>query len=150
MQIVNEFDVPAAADAVFAFLLDPTRIASCVPGAQLGEVSSPDTFNGSAKIKVGAISITYRGTASITDRDEAARTATLEAKGREAGGPGTATATIQMSVTGGPEGAHVRLETDYRVTGRVANFGRGVMEDVARKLVGQTAGGIKEQLAPAG
>ncbi len=151
MQIENEFDVSAPPDTVFAFLLDVNRVAGCMPGAELSEVLDPTTFKGKVKIKVGPITVAYNGTARIVEKDEAAHVAVLEATGKETTGPGSANATARMSVVdNGSGGSTVKLATDYTVAGRVANFGRGVMEDVSRRLVSQMAACIKEQVEGAG
>lgn len=147
MQIENQFDVAAPPDTVYAFLLDVNRVAGCMPGAELSEVVDPTTFKGKVKIKVGPITVAYNGTARIVEKDEAARMAKLEASGKETTGPGSANATATMTVVDNGSGAStVRLATDFTVAGRVANFGRGVMEDVSRRLVGQMATCIKQQL----
>lgn len=150
MQIENAFEVAAPPDRVYAFLLDVNQVVHCMPGAELGEVVDPDTFKGRVRIKVGPITVAYNGTARITEKDEAARRAVLSAEGRETTGPGSARATATMMVEEAAGGSQVKLITDYTVAGRVANFGRGVMEDVSRRLVGQMADCIKQQLeAPA-
>lgn len=147
MQIENQFDVAAPPDKVFAFLVDVNRVAGCMPGAELSEVVDPTTFKGKVKIKVGPITVAYNGTARIIEKDDANRMAKLEASGKETTGPGSANATATMSVTENSAGAStVKLATDYTVAGRVANFGRGVMEDVSRRLVSQMADCIKSQL----
>jgi carbon monoxide dehydrogenase subunit G len=146
MQIENEFDVAAPPDRVFAFLLDVNRVVTCMPGAELAEVVDPETFKGRVKIKVGPITVAYNGTARISEKDQAARRAVLSADGRETTGPGSARATATMTVLEAPAGSTVRLATDFTVAGRVANFGRGVMEDVSRRLVGQMADCIKASL----
>jgi uncharacterized protein len=149
MQIQNEFEVAAPPERVYAFLLDVNRVVACVPGAELSEVVDPDTFKGKVKIKVGPITVAYNGTARIADRDEASHKATLQADGRETTGPGSARASAVMTVEPAPSGSKVRLETDFNVAGRVANFGRGVMEDVSRRLVTQMAACIKSNLEAA-
>jgi carbon monoxide dehydrogenase subunit G len=149
MQIQNEFEVAAPPDRVYAFLLDVNRIVNCMPGAELSEVVDPDTFNGKVKIKVGPITVSYKGTARIAERDEAAHSATLQAEGRETTGPGSARAKAVMTVEPAESGSRVRLATDFNVAGRVANFGRGVMEDVSRRLVSQMAACIKSNLEAA-
>ena len=93
MQIENSFAVKAAPDRVYEFLLDVNNVVSCVPGAELSEVVDPNTFKGKVRIKVGPVTVSYNGTARITSRDSATRTATLEAEGRETTGSGTAQAT---------------------------------------------------------
>src|SRR5262249_4965873 len=133
MRIENVFEVAAPSDRVYAFLLDVNRVATCLPGAELAEVVDPNTFKGKVKIKVGPITVSYNGTARIAERDEAGRVATLEAEGRETTGPGSARATARMSVLDAGGTSQVRLETDFTVAGRIANFGRGVMEDVAKR-----------------
>jgi carbon monoxide dehydrogenase subunit G len=149
MQIENEFEVAAPPDRVYAFLLDVNRVVTCMPGAELSEVVDPDTFKGRVRIKVGPITVAYNGTAHIAERDEASRAATLRAEGRETTGPGSARATARMSVVENGATSKVRLVTEYTVAGRVANFGRGVMEDVSRRLVGQMADCIKANLEAA-
>ena len=146
MQIENSFEVGAPPDRVYAFLLDVNRVVGCVPGAELSEVVDPTTFKGKVKIKVGPITVAYAGTARITDRDESARTATLEGEGRETTGPGNARAKAAMRVEESGSGSKVTVSTDFTVAGRVAQFGRGVMEDVSKSLVAQMAACIKSQL----
>jgi uncharacterized protein len=150
VEIENQFEVAASPDRVYSFLLDVNRVATCVPGAELSEVVDPTTFKGKVRIKVGPITVSYNGTASISERDEAARTATLQAEGRETSGPGSARATARMSVADAGGGTStVLLVTDYTVAGRIANFGRGVMEDVSKRLVSQMADCIKANLETA-
>jgi uncharacterized protein len=149
LQIENSFDVGAPPDRVYAFLLDVNRVVGCVPGAELSEVVDPNTFKGKVKIKVGPVTVAYAGTARITDRDEAARTATLEGEGRETTGPGNARAKANMRVEASGAGSTVTVSTDFTVAGRVAQFGRGLMEDVSKSLVAQMAACIKSQLETA-
>jgi len=150
MQIENSFAVGASPDTVFAFLLDVNRIVGCVPGAELSEVVDPDTFRGRVRIKVGPVTVAYNGTAHITERDEQARPATLQAEGRETTGSGSARATTTMSVAPDGAGSAVHFATDFTVVGRVAQFGRGIMEEVSRKLVGQMAECIRTKLEAEG
>jgi carbon monoxide dehydrogenase subunit G len=149
MQIENEFEVAAPPERVYAFLLDVNRIVNCMPGAELSEVVDPETFKGKVKIKVGPITVSYNGTARIAEREEATHRAVLHAEGRETTGPGSARATAVMTVEPAEAGSKVRLATDFNVAGRVANFGRGVMEDVSRRLVNQMAACIKSNLESA-
>ena len=146
MEMENTFEVAAPPERVYAFLLDPNRVALCLPGAELGEIVDPDTFKGRVKIKVGPITVAYNGTARISARDEAALRAELDAEGRETTGPGSARAHAVMTVTPAGSGSQVVIHTDYTVAGRVAQFGRGVMEDVSRRLIGQMADCIKAHL----
>jgi carbon monoxide dehydrogenase subunit G len=146
MQIENSFAVKAPPDRVYKFLLDVNNVVSCVPGAELSEVVDPDTFKGKVRIKVGPVTVSYNGTATITSRDAATRTATLKAEGKETTGSGSADATTVMSVAADGEHSTVTLATDFTVVGRVAQFGRGIMEDVSRHLVAQAAECIQSKL----
>src|SRR6202521_5988780 len=143
MQLENSFTVGAPPSRVFAYLLDVNKIVGCVPGAELSEVVDPTTFKGKVKIKVGPITVAYNGTARIADRDDANHAATLEADGRETTGPGSARAKARMTVEAEGAGSIVKIVTDYTVAGRVAQFGRGVMEDVSRRIVNDMAACIK-------
>ena len=149
MQLENSFEVGATPERVFAYLIDVNRVVGCVPGAELSEVVDPTTFKGKVKIKVGPITVSYAGTAKITDRDDAKHSATLEADGRETSGPGSARAKAYMSVEAGGPGSVVKIVTDYTVAGRIAQFGRGGMEDVSRRIVNEMAACIKANLEAA-
>jgi uncharacterized protein len=149
MQLENSFSVGAPPDKVFAYLIDVNKVVGCVPGAELSEVVDPTTFKGKVKIKVGPITVAYSGTAKIVDRDDAQHTATLEAEGRETTGPGSARAKALMSVDADGAGSTVKIVTDYNVAGRVAQFGRGVMEDVSRRIVNDMAACIKANVEAA-
>ena len=145
MQLENSFSVNAPPDRVFAYLLDVGKIVGCVPGAELVETVDASTFKGKVKVKVGPITVAYSGTARIADRDDSAHSATLEAEGRETTGPGSARAKAHMQVGPGSDGVGsvVKITTEYSVAGRVAQFGRGVMEDVSRRIVNEMAACIK-------
>jgi carbon monoxide dehydrogenase subunit G len=143
MQLENSFSVGAPPDRVFAYLLDVNKVVGCVPGAELSEVVDPTTFKGKVKVKVGPITVGYSGTARIADRNDASRSATLEAEGRETTGPGSARAKALMTVEADGAGSTVKIVTEYSVAGRVAQFGRGVMEDVSRRIVNDMAACIK-------
>ena len=145
----NSFDVEADPDAVYRFLLDVTEVVTCVPGAELTEVLDGDTYNGRMKVKVGAIVTSYKGTASIVDRDETTRSATLKAQGRETTGAGAATMEASLRVASTENGSTVSIGTDLTITGRVAQFGRGVIEDVSKHLVDQMANCIKQKIEQA-
>src|SRR5207244_11858469 len=107
------------------------------------EVVEPTTWKGKGKVKVGPITVAYNGTARITDRDDAGRSAAIEAEGRETTGPGSARAKAVMKVDAEGSGSMVKISTDYSVAGRVAQFGRGVMEDVSRRIINEMADCIK-------
>lgn len=149
MQLENSFEIGATPERVFAYLIDVNRVVGCVPGAELSEVVDPTTFKGKVKIKVGPITVSYAGTAKITDRDDAKHSATLAADGRETSGPGSARAKAYMSVEAGGLGSVVKIVTDYTVAGRIAQFGRGGMEDVSRRIVNEMAACIKANLEAA-
>jgi uncharacterized protein len=149
MQLENSFSVAAPPDRVFAYLLDVNKIVGCVPGAELSEVVDTTTFKGKVKIKVGPITVAYSGTAKIADRKDAQHSATLEAEGRETTGPGSARAKALMSVEADGAGSVVKIVTEYNVAGRVAQFGRGVMEDVSRRIVNDMAACIKANVESA-
>jgi uncharacterized protein len=146
LQIENSFEVAAPPDAVYQFLLDVNRVVACVPGAELSEVVDPNTFKGKVKIKVGPVTVAYAGTASIVERDQANRSAVLQGEGRETTGPGNARARATMHVSESGTGSLVTVSTDFTVAGRVAQFGRGLMEDVSKSLVAQMAACIKSKL----
>jgi uncharacterized protein len=149
MQLENSFTVGAPPSRVFAYLLDVNKIVGCVPGAELSEVVDPTTFKGKVKIKVGPITVAYSGTARIVNRDDANHAATLEAEGRETTGPGSARASARMTVEADGSSSVVKIVTDYNVAGRVAQFGRGVMEDVSRRIVNDMAACIKANVEAA-
>ena len=143
MQLENSFSVSAPPDRVFAYLLDVSKVVGCVPGAELTEVVDESTFKGKVKIKVGPITVAYNGTARIIGRDDARRVATLTAEGRETTGPGSARASATMTVHTAGEESRVEIVTEYHIAGRVAQFGRGVMEDVSRRLITDMANCIQ-------
>ena len=153
MIIENEFDVAATPDEVYKLMLDPERVGTCITGAQVTGRREDGSYDANVTVKLGPVKMTYRGTIAIVESDAAARTATMLAKGAEERGQGTAQATLHMAVTereGG--GSHVKVSADMLVTGRVAQMGRGVMQDVARRMIGQMAaehGGVARGRRPA-
>jgi uncharacterized protein len=145
MELENEFTVPVPKAQAWAVLMDVERIAPCMPGATFDGYEG-DGFNGRVKVKLGPITVTYAGTAKFVERDEEAGTATIEAAGKEARGPGTATAKIRAQMTEDGAATRVRVVTDLNVTGKPAQFGRGVMAEVGGKLVDQFATCLATQL----
>lgn len=144
MELTNEFEVTVPPDEAWKVLTDLERIAPCLPGAQLQEVEG-DTYRGSVKVKVGPITVTYKGTARFEELDEPGRKAVLLAEGRESRGQGNASATVTASLTdAGGDRTHVSVVTDLTVTGKVAQFGRGVLSDVSAKLLTQFAANLEE------
>ncbi|AZM50061.1 hypothetical protein DMB38_33550 [Streptomyces sp. WAC 06738] len=149
MELRHEFTVPVPADEAWRALLDIERIAPCMPGAAV-ESFDGETVRGTVKVKVGPITLTYRGTASFQEKDEAGRRMVLSANGKEARGTGTARATVtgELTETGG--GTRVSVVTDLAVTGRPAQFGRGVLAEVGDRLVGRFAECLAGKLADGG
>jgi uncharacterized protein len=145
MELEHTFTVPTGADEAFRILRDIERIAPCMPGATITSVEG-DEFEGKVKVKVGPIQVTYQGRAAFVDVDESARTATIEAKGKEARGTGTANATIRAACVEKGDQTEVRVTTELAITGKPAQFGRGVMADVGDKLLGRFADCLAEQL----
>jgi carbon monoxide dehydrogenase subunit G len=146
MHLNHEFVVPVPVEQAWSVLLDVERIAPCLPGATVDSVEG-DSFAGRVKVKVGPITVTYKGTAKFLQRDEESRRATIRAAGREARGSGTAAATVEVVMHDEGERTRVTLDTELAVTGRPAQFGRGVMVDVSNKLLGMFADCLERTLA---
>jgi carbon monoxide dehydrogenase subunit G len=146
VQLENSFTVPVPIDEAWRVLMDIERIAPCMPGAALDSVTGDD-FTGRVKVKLGPINLTYQGKASFIERDEAAHKAVIDARGKDQRGNGTAAAIVTATLA--PEGSVTRVDvlTDLNITGRPAQFGRGVMTDVGNKLLGQFADKLSAQLA---
>jgi carbon monoxide dehydrogenase subunit G len=136
MELSNEFRVPLPVGDAWALLTDVERIAPCMPGAQLEEIEG-DEYRGVVKVKVGPITAQYKGKATFVEKDDAAHRAVLRAEGRDTRGQGNANATVTATLASDGDGTAVKVVTDLTVTGRVAQFGRGVMADVSAKLLGQ-------------
>jgi carbon monoxide dehydrogenase subunit G len=146
VQLEHSFSVQADPDVTFAYLLDVNRVAACIPGISSVEEQSDNTFLGTLRVKVGPIAITYRGTATIVSRDDEHRRATLEAEGIEGVGAGRVKANAVMQVEPGSEGSTITITTDLAIAGRLAGFGRGIIDGVARRIVGEMARCISTQL----
>lgn len=138
MKIEDEFRVDVPVDEAWQVLLDVERIAPCMPGAQLQEIEG-DEYRGIVKVKVGPITAQYKGAARIVETDDAAHRLVLKAEGRDTRGQGNANATVTATLTSDGTGTVVHIDTDLNITGKVAQFGRGVMADVSSKLLGQFA-----------
>ncbi len=152
MKLENEFTVPAPLEQAWAVLLDVERVAPCLPGATVEPGGEAGEYAGTMTIKIGPITSRYRGTVKIESADEATRVAVMRAQAKDARGQGTASATITSSMEETPDGTRVMVETDLRVTGPAAQFGRGVMQDVSAKLMRQFADCLAGEMsaAPAG
>ncbi len=146
MELEHSFTVPVPMDRAWDVLLDVERVAPCMPGATLDSVNG-DEIAGRIKVKVGPISMTYAGTAKFTERDPAAHVMTLEASGKETRGAGTASAKVRSMLEGKGDETHVIVHTSLNVTGKPAQFGRGVMAEVGGKLIGIFADNLAAMLA---
>ncbi|MEU6142970.1 SRPBCC family protein [Streptomyces sp. NPDC047081] len=145
MELHHEFTVPVPVDDAWHTLLDIERVAPCMPGAAVEEYDGK-TVTGSVKVKVGPITVTYKGTAVFEEQDESAHRMVLIASGRETRGQGTARATVTGTLSESDGGTTVSVRTDLTVTGRPAQFGRGVMAEVGDRLVGQFAQCLSERI----
>ena len=139
MDLEHSFTVPAGVATSWKTLLDVERIAMCMPGASLTSLNG-DTFNGDVKVKLGPISMIYGGSATFTSKDEATHTVTIKASGSESKNTSTANATVVARLhEESPTSTRVDITTDLAITGKPAQFGRGVMQDVAGRIIGQFA-----------
>jgi carbon monoxide dehydrogenase subunit G len=138
MKLSNEMIVPAPVDEAWAVMLDIERVAPCLPGASI-DGSEGDEYRGTMKIKLGPITSSFAGRLKVEEADEGAHRAVLSARARDSRGQGTAAATITSTMAPADEGTRVTVDTDLRVTGPAASFGRGVMQDVSARLMGQFA-----------
>ncbi|GGB21468.1 carbon monoxide dehydrogenase subunit G (CoxG) family protein [Flexivirga endophytica] len=146
MQLVNEFEVELPPEQAWTLLTDVEKVAPCLPGASITSVDG-DEFHGQAKIKVGPITAQYKGVAQFTELDESARRAVLLARGKDSRGQGDATATVTAHLNPSGTGTRVTVETDLALTGKVAQFGRGVLADVSGALMGLFAQRLQEMVA---
>ncbi|GAA1255296.1 MULTISPECIES: SRPBCC family protein [Streptomyces] len=144
MRLDHSFTVPAAPDDAWKLFLDLGRVAPCMPGAVLDTLDG-DAFTGRVKVKVGAVQMSYRGEGTVT-RDESGRSMVLDLSGSETRGAGTANATVTASLAADPAGTRVRVSTDLDITGRPAQFGRGIMTEVGDRIVRQFADRLEELL----
>jgi uncharacterized protein len=136
MELTNDFEVAVPVDEAWAVLTDIERIAPCMPGAQLQEVEG-DEYRGIVKVKVGPITAQYKGKATFVEKDDTGHVAVLKADGRDTRGQGNANAVITARLAPAGESTKVSVHTDLTVTGKVAQFGRGVLADVSAKLLDQ-------------
>ncbi len=148
MELEHSFIIPVPPEQAWPVLLDVERIAPCMPGATVDSVDG-DVIKGRIKVKVGPVSLTYRGTAKFTERDPDAKVIVLEASGKETRGAGTASATVRATLEpeSGGEATKASMHTTMNVTGRPAQFGRGVMVEVGSKLVEQFAQNLRQLIA---
>jgi carbon monoxide dehydrogenase subunit G len=138
MELTHEFSVPVGIEQAWAVLTDVEGIAPCMPGAELREVEG-DEYRGVVKVKVGPITAQYQGKATITEKDTATHRIVVHAEGRETRGQGNASADVTATLAADGDSTTVSVLTDLNITGKVAQFGRGVMADVSTKLLNQFA-----------
>ena len=143
MELTNAFDVSVPVETAWNVLTDVERIAPCLPGAQLQEIEG-DEYRGVVKVKVGPITAQYKGKAVFVERDVAGHRVVLEASGRDTRGAGNASATITAVLEPAGDSTHVTVTTDLTVTGKVAQFGRGVLADVSAKLLDQFVDNLEQ------
>jgi len=146
MKLENRFTVPVPVDEAWRVLLDVERIAPCMPGATLTSVEG-DEFEGKVKVKLGPINLTYGGKARFVSKDDATHVAVIDGSGKETRGTGTAKALITCRLVDKGDTTDVEVDTDLNVTGKPAQFGRGVLADVSSKLVDQFAACLSDEIA---
>ncbi|SDP02596.1 Carbon monoxide dehydrogenase subunit G [Actinokineospora alba] len=147
MQLEHRFTVPADIDTVWAALMDPERVAPCMPGATLTEYSGT-TFTGTVKVKVGPISLLYKGSGEFVETDEDAHRTTIKASGKDSRGNGTATATVTVTLVENGTNTDGEVRTDLAITGKPAQFGRGLISEVGTKILNTFADCLAKKLAP--
>lgn len=149
MELINEFRVGVSVPEAWKVLTDVERIAPLLPGAQLQEVEG-DEYRGVVKVKVGPITAQYKGSATFLEQDEGGGRVVLKASGRDTRGQGNASAIITAVMTPDGDATKVVVTTDLTITGKVAQFGRGVLAEVSAKLMGQFVDALHEDLATSG
>jgi carbon monoxide dehydrogenase subunit G len=149
INLKQTFRVNAPVEEVWRFLLDPEQVVTCMPGAALDSVEGNDTFLGNIKVRVGPITASYKGRVRFTKVDHNAHVIEMTADGTETGG-GTAAGTMSSSVEASPEGGtEVTAEANAEVTGRVMQFGRGMVQGITEQLFRQFAACVTERLESA-
>lgn len=148
MKLEHSFTVPAELDTVWQAVLDPERVAPCMPGATLSEVTG-DTFKGAVKVKLGPISLLYKGSGEFLSKDEATRTVVIKASGKDTRGNGTASATVTLKLSAADSSTTAgSVETNLSITGKPAQFGRGLISEVGGKILDTFATCLAAKLAP--
>ncbi|PRY46385.1 SRPBCC family protein [Umezawaea tangerina] len=138
MKLEHEFTVPAPVGTVWTALLDPERVAPCMPGATLTEVDGA-RFTGTVKVKLGPITLMYKGSGEFLETDEASRRMVMKASGKDVRGNGTAAATVTATLVEADGGTRALVVTDLSITGRPAQFGRGLIAEVGGRIIDQFA-----------
>jgi carbon monoxide dehydrogenase subunit G len=145
VELNNEFRVAVPAAKTWKVLTDVERVAPCIPGAQLLSVDG-DEFTGAVKVKVGPITVSYKGEAAFQEKDEAAQRVVIKASGKETRGSGNAAALVTAQLKDEGDATHVVITTDLTISGKAAQFGRGVLADVSTNLIGQFARNLEAEL----
>ena len=149
-QLINEFTVNRPIDEAWPIITDVERIAPCLPGAQLTEIRQTDdgeVYTGNVKVKLGAIATEFKGDAYFVERDDENYTCKLNGKGRDTKGRGNASADISAAAESlSPTSTKVVVTTDLHITGKIAQFGRGILGDVSTKLIDQFAQNLNEMI----
>ncbi|MFB9314791.1 SRPBCC family protein [Nocardioides plantarum] len=146
MDLSHRFSVATPVEETWAHFQDIGALAECFPGAQLTSADG-DTFAGTVKVKLGPIALVYSGSGTFVDKDDAAHSFKVDAKGKDKRGNGTAGAQVTLTMADGADGGtDVQVVTDLNVTGKPAQFGRGVMQDVSDKLLGQFVACLEQRL----
>ncbi|GAS91200.1 SRPBCC family protein [Mycolicibacterium brisbanense] len=148
MQLVNEFTVDAPLDVAWAALTDIPRVVGCIPGAEL-EGHEGEDYRARVAVKVGPVGLTLAGTATVVSRDDTAHQMVVRGAARDRTGNGSAEATVTMSVRDGGGHAQVTVRTDLELGGRIAQFGSGVISQVANRIIGQFVRRLNSLIAPA-
>ena len=143
MELNNDFEVSAPIEKVWEVINNVELIAPCLPGAQLEDVEN-DEYRVVVKVKVGQITALYKGVAKFVEKDDSNHRVVIRGEGRDTRGAGNAAADITASLESITEGTRVNVVTDLKITGKVAQFGRGVMADISKKLMGQFADNLSE------
>lgn len=149
MLLTNDFVVAAELESVWRHLLDMKGVAACVPGARVEEIIEPDTYKGTIRLRIGPMTVEYRGQATLVETDETSHSATIHLKAREARGQGSALATVRNRLEAAPGGTRVIAETDLQITGPQAQFGKGVLEDVGGRILEEFSARLERQIAEA-
>jgi carbon monoxide dehydrogenase subunit G len=144
--IDSVFEVPVGLDDVWAALLDVERIAPCLPGASIDENRGDGEYGGSMRIKLGPVTSTFKGTLRVAEADATARRAVIRASARDTRGQGAAAATITSTLAPATDGTRVSVQTDMKLAGTAAQFGRGVVNDVSEKLLAEFASRLAAEI----
>lgn len=147
IHIESDFTVPAPLNEVWDYMLDPRQVAPCMPGADLTEVLNDRQYRGRVQLKMGPVSLSFKGEVEIIERDEAARRIVMKAAGSEQKGKGQANATVTTLLEPSGNGTRVRVSQDLDLSGAMAQYGRGMIQDVTNSLMRDFAGCIQARLS---